>query len=228
LGEHVLEQAKALSTPAAAVTFDVSRHPTRIAVVEALRGQHGYLILNRLVIDSFEREEYLLFTGFDAAGAALDPETMEKLFLCAGMAEPLDALPEAAIHRLEAEARRHAQATLSLSLEQNHRHFNEARDKLEQWADDLVLSAEKALTDTKEQIKALQRQARQATTLAEQHEVQEKIQKLEKLQRRQRQDIFKAEDEIIDKRDELIAALERRMAQRTSQEALFTLRWAVV
>jgi hypothetical protein len=228
LGEHVLEQAKGLPTPPAAVTFDVSRHPTRIAVVEALRGQHGYLILNRLVIDSFEREEYLLFSGFDAAGAALDPETMDKLFLCAGQSEPLGDLPEAVTQRLEAEAKRHAQATLSLSLEQNHRHFNEARDKLEKWADDLILSAEKALTDTKQQIKALQRQARQAITLDEQHELQERIQKLEKLQRRQRQDIFKAEDEIIDKRDELIGTLERRMAQQTSQEALFTLVWSVV
>ncbi len=228
LGEHVLAQAKALATPPAALVFDVTQHPTRIAVVEALRGQHGYLILSRLLIESFEREEYLLFSGFDAAGAALDPETMEKLFLCAGHAEPLRALPAAAAQRLAAEAERHAQATLSRSLEQNHQHFNEARDKLEKWADDLVLSAEKALADTKVLIKALQRQARQATTLDEQHQLQEKIQKLEKQQRRQRQDIFRAEDEIIDKRDALIAALERRMAQHTTQEALFTLRWSVV
>jgi hypothetical protein len=70
-------------------------------------------------------------------------------------------------------------ATISLSLEQNSAHFNQARDKLEKWADDMVLSAEKALTDTKEQIKVLRRQARQAVTLEEQHSIQEKIQKLE-------------------------------------------------
>jgi hypothetical protein len=91
----------------------------------------------------------------------------------------------------------------------------------------MVLSAEKALADTKEQIKALRRQARQAVTLAEQHEIQEKIQKLERQQRRQRQDIFKAEDEIMEKRDGLIDSLERRLAQRTETETLFTIRWAV-
>ena len=42
-----------------------------------------------------------------------------------------------------------------------------------------MLSAEKALLDTKEQIKALQRQARQVVMLAEQHELQEKIQEFE-------------------------------------------------
>ena len=78
-----------------------------------------------------------------------------------------------------------------------------------------------------EQIKVLRRQARQAVTLAEQREIQEKIQKLERQQRRQRQEIFKAEDEIIEKRDQLIDSLERQLAHRTGTETLFTIRWAV-
>jgi len=53
------------------------------------------------------------------------------------------------------------------------------------------------------------------------------LQKLEKQQRRQRQDIFKAEDEIMEKRDSLIESLERRLAQHTVAKALFTIRWAV-
>ena len=44
---------------------------------------------------------------------------------------------------------------------------------------------------------------------------------------RQRQEIFKAEDEIIEKRDQLIDSLERRLAQRAEAETLFTIRWAV-
>jgi predicted RNase H-like nuclease (RuvC/YqgF family) len=91
----------------------------------------------------------------------------------------------------------------------------------------MVMSAEKALTDTKEQIKALRRQARQATTLEEQHAIQQKIQKLERQQRRQRQEIFQVEDEIMDQRDSLIESLERRLAQRTESATLFTVRWEV-
>ena len=91
----------------------------------------------------------------------------------------------------------------------------------------MVLSAEKALLDTEEQIKALRRQARQAVTLADQHEIQEKIRKLERQQRRQRQEIFKVKDEIIEKRDQFIDSLERRLAQRIETETLFTIRWSV-
>jgi predicted nucleic acid-binding Zn-ribbon protein len=112
-------------------------------------------------------------------------------------------------------------------LEQNSSYFAEARDKLERWADDMVLSAEKALADTKEQIKALRRQARQAVTLEEQHQVQEKIQKLERQQHQQRREIFRVEDEIMEKRDQLIGQLEQRLTQRTASERLFTIRWKV-
>ena len=227
LGEHVVDGAKALPTPSAQIIFDVTHNPTRLSMVEALRGKVGHLTLSRLTIESYEREEYLLFSGFDEGGGSLDQETMEKMFACAGRFDGTSAMPAAVTQRLTAEAERHAKATVSRSLERNSAHFNEARDKLEKWADDMVLSAEKALTDTKDQIKALRRQARQAVTLDEQHQIQEKIQKLERQQRRQRQDIFRAEDEIMAKRDQLVDALERRLAQRTAAETLFTIGWRV-
>jgi hypothetical protein len=228
LGEDVIDNGKALATPSAEIVFDVTNHPSRIHVVEALRGKAGYLRLTRLRIASYEHEEYLLFSGFDDQGAALDQETMEKMFGCAGTATALPAVPVDTDNRLSAEASQHVKATVSLSLEQNSAHFNQARDKLERWADDMVLAAEKALVDTKEQIKALRREARQAATLEQQHVIQEKLQKLERQQRRQRQEIFSVEDEIMEKRDTLVDQLERRLAQSTDSESLFSVRWRVV
>jgi hypothetical protein len=228
LGDHVLDEAKSAATPAAEIRFDVTSHPARLTVVEGLRGQRGYLTLARLTVDSYDREEYLLFSGFTDDGETLDQETMDKLFLCSGRVVGTNGTPGPEAQRLAAESERHGKASVSRSLEQNSRHFHEAREKLERWADDMLLSAEKALTDTKEQIKALRRQARQAVTLEEQHQIQDKTTKLERQQRRQRQEIFKVEDEIMEKRDQLIDRLERRLAQHATTETLFTIRWAVV
>ncbi|MCC7011375.1 MAG: DEAD/DEAH box helicase [Planctomycetes bacterium] len=228
LGEHVVDHAKAADTPPVTIEFDVSAHPTKLSMVDALRGRSGRLTLTRLAVESYEREEHLLFSGFVDGGASLDQETLEKLFLCGGRVVAQAALEPADQARLSAEAERHASAAVSRSLEQNSRHFHEAREKLERWADDMVLASEKALSDTKEQIKALRRHARQAPTLDEQREIQEKIQRLERQQRRQRQEIFRVEDEITRKRDVLIDQLEKRLAQRTSAETLFTVRWTVV
>lgn len=228
LGEYVVDTAKLLDAPAKHVSFDVSNHPTRLHVIEDLRGKKGYLALNQLVVESYDREEYLLFSAFDEDGQALDQETCEKLFACSGYEEDVFSLPDSATQRLLADANRHAKAAINRSLEQNSKHFSDAREKLEKWADDMIMAAEKELKNTKEQIKLLQRQARQATNLNEQHEIQQNIQKLEKQQRRQRQEIFQAEDEIIEKRDNLIESLERRLSQKTELKRLFTISWSVV
>src|SRR5262249_27255518 len=160
-----------------------------------------------LGIESFDREEYLLFSAMDDAGRSLDQDTCEKLFQCAGSVTACDSLPPERTDRLRKEAERHNEATIAHSLEMNNRLFHEERERLEKWADDLVLAAEKDLADTKAQIRIIRRQTRLATTLDEQHELQQKLRDLERKQRRQRQQIFDIEDEIAAKRDALIDGL---------------------
>ncbi|MCC6270612.1 MAG: ATP-dependent helicase, partial [Microbacteriaceae bacterium] len=227
LGEHVIGAAKALSTPPAHLRFDISNHPARVATVEALCGRSGHLTLTHLAVESFEREEYLLFSALDDAGHSLDHETCERMFHCTALVEGEIALPPDVEGRLEAEAKRHAGAMVSRSLDENNAHFSTAREQLEKWADDMVIAAERALKDTKEQLKALRRESRRAPTLAEQHEIQEKMRRLERLQRKQRQEIFAAEDQIMERRDKLIEGLERRLVQKTTATRLFTIRWSV-
>jgi hypothetical protein len=127
--------------------------------------------------------------------------------------------------RLDADAERHAKATISRSLEQNSVHFNQAREKLEKWADDMVLSAEKALADTKEQIKVLRRQARQAVTLEEQHEIQEQMQKLENSSAASgRRSSRRRRDHGEARFPDRIPGTAPRAAHRN--RTLFTIRWA--
>ena len=228
LGEHVIESGKQWPTPVNQVSFDITAHPGKISVIENLKGISGWLVLQRLAVDSFEHEEYLLFSGFDDKGRTLDQEACIKLFNCEGSVEPIAELPTEADQRLKKEAERHAAAMISRSLELNNRHFREERERLEGWADDMVLAAERELADTKAQLKLLSRQARCAETLEQQHAIQLQIKEMERKQRKQRQQIFDVEDAIIEKRDKLVAGLEKRMSQRTSVEPLFVVRWKVV
>jgi hypothetical protein len=228
LGERVIEQAKAEETPIAELRFDISAHPGRVAIIEAMKGRSGWLTLRRLTVTAFETEEYLLFSAIDDNGRSIDQEACTKLFGVAATVHQAPALPSDLSERLDAEADQHQRATLNRSLEANNQHFAVARERLEQWAEDKIFAAEKALKDTKEQIKMLRREARQATTLEEEHELQNRIQELERRQRKQRQDIFTQEDEIADKRDDLIAGLQKRLQRGQSSENLFTIRWSVV
>ena len=224
LGEYVLDTARKLDTPAAEITFDISNHPGKISIVEALKGQTGWLCLDLLTIDAFQREEHLVFTGIMADNRQLDQETCEKLFSCHAQSTPVP-LNDKPPGMLEANSERHCQAVISHALEANNRFFQAEREKLEKWADDKILAAEQALQDTKAKLRGLKRESRQAETVEQQHAIQRQIRDLERHQRRQRQQIFDVEDEIIAKRDQLIDALEQRMNQHTETTRLFTIRW---
>ncbi len=228
LGEYVVEASKNIPTPLGMVHFNVSEHPAKITVVESLKGSSGWITCSRFIIHSFQKEEYILFSAIDESGSSLPQETCEKLFNCSGFVSKIDEVPIKIGEKLKIEADRIAKATLNRSLEANNRFFQEERDKLEKWADDMVYAVEKALADTKAQIKALKRQVRQANTTEEQYELEKKIRSQEKQQRQQRQNIFEVEDEIAEKRDKLIDALEKKMMQRTEIEPLFSIKWGVV
>lgn len=228
LGEWVIDAGKNCPAPVARVTFDVSHYPAKLSMVEALKGQSGWLNLQRLAIDSFDREEHLLFSAFTDSGKSLDQETCERLFHCSGTVEPVDSIPDEARDRLGLESSIATEAAIALSLEDNNKLFAEERERLEKWAEDMVVAAEKELADTKAQIKAIRRQARLATTLDEQNDLQKKLASLERKQRKQRQQIFEVEDQIAEKRDALIDGLHRRMSQKTKTNSLFTIQWQVV
>ena len=227
LGEWVIDTGKAVATPSAGVVFDITTHATKLSMVEALKGQAGWLTLQHLTIDSFDREEYLLFSAITDSGQSLDQETCEKLFQCDGRVAPAPDWPEPMRERINDESQRHVAATVAKSLEANSTLFNEERERLENWADDMIFLAEKELADIKAQIKALRRQSRLAPTLDEQDKLQQNIQELERQQRKKRQEIFEVEDEIAARRDQLIDALHRRMSQKSHVVPLFTIRWEV-
>lgn len=229
LGEYVIQAASERVCPPAEIIFDITGHPTRIALVERLKGLSGWLALQHLRIESFDSEEYLLFSGMDDAGNNIDQETCEKMFNCGGRVNAqATMISEQVEQKLRADSRRHVQATLAKNLEENNRYFSEARDQLDRWAEDMEMAAQKELDDTKRRIRDLGRQSRQASTMEEQHDLQEEIARLERRKRTLRERIFDIEDEIAEKRDRLVESLEKRMQQKATVTPVFTIRWSVI
>lgn len=228
LGEYVLEQGKKKSCPIAEVVFDISHHPTRISLIEQLKGRKGWLKLDLLSVKSLDTEEYLLFTAIDDNGNNLDQETCEKLMLCQARLSNASRDISGVEKRLQADSERYVEATLSRNLEENNKHFAEARDQLDKWAEDMVKSVEQELDSVKRQIMEKQRLSRHSTTLKEQRDLQEEIAKLDKKKRKMREKLFDTEDQISEKRDKLIEALSQRLKQKTRVINMFTISWKVV
>lgn len=228
LGEYVLSESQNCNTPQAELVFDISNHPVRISVVESLKEKSGHMVLSKLTIHSFGKDEYLLFNAFDDSGAVIHPEICEKIFDCGATACRDVRLPDDVLMRLQDDAQCHINAIIDKALERNNSYYQEECDRLFRWSDDLVSSAEKELKDTKNQLRTLNRLLRQSTSLQEKHDLELKIKETEKVQRKQRQRIFDVEDEIEEKRNSLIEKLKKKLEQKTTSDTLFIIRWSVV
>lgn len=227
LGEYVLDTGPRLSPPGVNLSFDLSGHPATISGLEPLKGQSGWLELSQLELQSFQREEHLVFTAITDEQQLLDQEQCELLFQLNAPVESGE-VPEPAPERAQyftATVKRQLDATLSRMLDENQQYFQRERDKLEAWADDQLLSAEQQLHDTRARIKGAKRRSRLADTVEEQKQAQRDLKQLKRQQRRQRQEIFDVEDQIEERRDDLIAALERQMHQSSTSHRLFRVRW---
>jgi ERCC4-related helicase len=227
LGEYVLEEGKKIDTPYAELHFDISNNPSKISVVQDLKGKTGYMVLSKLTIKSFEKDEYLLFNAFDKNNNIVHHEVCAKMFECLAEEIPI-TIPKDIEKKLLKDAKCYIDGTIDKVMERNNVHYQEECECLFRWSEDLTLSAEKDLKDTKNRLKMLNRQMRQSSSMQEKYELQTKIKKLAGIQRKQRQKIFDVEDEIEEKRDELINKLTQKMKQKTELETLFIVKWKII
>jgi hypothetical protein len=228
LGEYVIAAGQSCQAQPAHVYFDISNHPVKISSVGNLRGQSGWLALDRLKISSFEKEDYLLFTALTDKGKVLDIETCEKLFYCRGASSSPAQLPDKVQIQMKKLLDDIVRSALANSMELNNSYFMEECEKLDKWADDISSMVEWQLKANKEQIRQLNRQMGLSRDLLQQHDVHLQIRELESQKKKLRMRLFEVEDEISAKREALIDMLQKRMKQEWNIEHLYTIRWSVV
>lgn len=228
LGEYVIAAGQRHATPTAHLFFDISHHPSRISMIENLKGRSGWLTLHWLRIDALDREDHLIFAAFDDQGRHLDSELCEHLFYCQGAVRPVQPPPEATLKKLARESEKQIKALTQRSLDWNNALFYEECDRLDTWSEEAAGAVENELNAVKKEIRQLSRLSRRSTMAVEQHQIHRQLQELEQKKRRLRQRIFQVEDEIGARRDALIAMLEQRVAQKSEVKELFTLRWSVI
>jgi hypothetical protein len=161
------------------------------------------------------------------AGASLRPrdtKTATRLLTLPGRVvpqSPLSATPTAIASQIQ-EGQRSIQRGIS---ERNARLFEAEADKLDGWADDLKLGLEREIKELDRQVKEARRTATAAMTLEEKLAAQKQIRALESQRNEKRRSLFDAQDAVDKQREELIAKIEGKLAQRTSATTLFSIRW---
>ena len=123
----------------------------------------------------------------------------------------------------------HDNAPYCVSIALRDKQFiDEESAKIEQWAEDQTFSLEEELRDVKKRIKEREREFRKETDDHRRRQLQTEIINLQRNQRQKRQELFSLEDEIIVRRDALIAAIDSSLDKAAEEEHLFTIAWQVV
>jgi adenine-specific DNA-methyltransferase len=252
LAQAVIERARQCQLPPATITFRYAEHDGKISILEPWLGSSGWLAVMALTVSALDQaEDYLIPVAFTDDGQPLDRETVERLLALPGRHAPL---PSAQLDWGDAQPQLpspdgswgEAQATLTPAVghprlgelvtaevqaitqgiaERNARFFEAEVEKLEGWADDLKLGLERDIKELDRRIKEARRAATVAATLAEKLEGQKQVRALEAERSQKRRSLFDAQDEVDQRRQGLIEAIEAKLAQETRLEHLFTVRW---
>lgn len=221
----LIEQAMERDLPAASLTLNYTEYESMISILEELVGQSGWLELSRLTVEALNTDEYLIFAGQTDDGRVLDEELCQKLLSLPGAVndEPSGEAPDlSSIRRSEAEAK------LESIDQRNSNFFDEEVLKLDRWSEDLKQGLERELKDLDKQIREARKIAALAQSLRDKLEAQKGIKAFEKTRNQKRRELFDAQDAIDVQREELIANIEKQLAQSRNQKVVFTIRWEVL
>jgi superfamily II DNA or RNA helicase len=231
LAEQLIERAKARALSPCEVVFHYDLHRAaspRISLVEALRGKTGWLRLGLLVVDSFEREEYLVFAASCDDGSSIDEETCRKLLSVEAETGAAAALPLDKSGALDGLAGESQGRLLARVVERNQKYFEQEIEKLDAWAEDLKENLERELKELDREIRATKKEARQMMDLDQKVALHKKAKETERKRNDKRRALFEQQDAVDKQKDTLITRVESQLKQKVGMKKLFEVKWRVV
>jgi predicted nucleic acid-binding Zn-ribbon protein len=109
----------------------------------------------------------------------------------------------------------------------NKQFIDDESQKISRWAEDQTYALEQELQDIKRRIKEKERAFKNETDNAIRLDIQKEILSLQRQVNQKRQSLFALEDEIDQRRNELILQIEASLNQIIQEEELFTIYWKI-
>ncbi|TYA53048.1 SNF2-related protein [Formosa maritima] len=228
LAKQIVEACKTKQLEVQKVIFDYSNHPKNMAILEDYIGSTGTLRVNQLSILSFEEEDYLLIQIIDKQDNKIDSEIAQKMFSLPAKTKNINSISYDIDQLLKKIFKAQKQVVLEDNLQRNAEFFDQEYDKLDKWADDMKISLEREIQDIDAEIKLRKAEARKKLDLQTKVKEQRAIKELEKKRNEKRKHLFEAQDQIDDKKDDVLSNIEERLAQRIVEQELFTIEWELI
>ena len=228
ISSYVLENAKNQDVPVSEIIFDVANNPMKETVLQNMlnEGVSGWCDCRLLTIDSLEHEEYLVLSGIDSNGNSVSQDVLKKILGLNIQSENvgLEVEPGQKI-KLDSEASLNIEKTRQLSNNRNKDFVQEEIDKIDAYNTDKIVPLEKELKALDDDIKRLTKEALTEADLNRSLLLQTEVQKLSKQKSQKRNQLWNLQDELEQRRAELIDQLKARLAAVCTVNDLFLIKW---
>jgi exonuclease VII large subunit len=114
---------------------------------------------------------------------------------------------------------------LVVLIEETQEELKAESDKLDRWADDLKENLERELKNIEFEIREVKKAKRLAVDLESKVAAQKRVNELETQRNHKKRTLFDAQDQIEQRKDELITDVQARLQQKTARQEVFTIRW---
>lgn len=228
LAQRIIQQCKETKLEKAELVFQYTGK--KISILEDFIGKAGWMRVTNLTISSFEAEDHLLFAGFCDDGTALDAEQCQRIFsLDAKVDEQANVKADDTLSERFKELNQAQEIEiLEQNAMRNAEYFDEEYEKLDKWADDVKSSLEMELKELDKEIKARKTEAKKILNLEKKVQEQRHIKEMERKRNDMRQNLYKAQDDIEQRKDHLLTETENRLKQQIGKHEVITFRWRIV
>ena len=180
LAQYILDKTKECDTPLKEVIFDYSATPTKVSLLEPYIGNSGWLQVNKLTVESFEHEDYLLIACLAEDGTVIEPDVAERLFSLSAQVGAEVSISEEDVSCCLEQLEHQKEALLQENAYRNREFFDDEMEKLDKWAEDMKLSLEKEITDLDAEIRLRKSEAKKQVKLEVKVKQQREIKDLER------------------------------------------------
>lgn len=227
LAKEIISSYKANELESGFVEFHYSETEGKMKLLDELVGTDGYMMVEKISIDSFEQEDHLVIACLKQDGSYVYPDIAERMLGLPAELIGKEAIDNGIQEKLQEKISEMQNEIVADSAERNSKFFDEEMDKLDNWADDMKLGLEKEISDLDQEIRLRKSEAKKITWLDEKVSAQRAIKELEKKRTEKRQNLYEAQDEIDEKKDMLLDKIEKMLKQKVSWENLFTIKWRI-
>ncbi len=214
-GESIVNYCKNITLPSSAI-FNLSSYKYQINELKKMIGKRGIVSFGKVVIDSFEKEEYLILSGRMEDGTYLDQETILKLFRLESRDSDVSIKCTEVLSTLRSDFKANADSITNKSIEKNNIILQQEIRKIDDWANDKIAGIELRVEILREQRKQLQKDADYTANSLEKIRLQNEIDKISKNIKKLWLELADNEDLVEKRRKEIVEKLKAESMKKVS------------